>query len=294
MMRSQSPFKSIDGDLMAFRTAWLRAVALAWSNEEFRRTLVESPKQALEQYFSFTWPWQDPSVLDFRVRAEDEFQWIGDDWVWPIDKEDSLRLYLPLRPNLEPEERALALADYYDVRPSIFGTAGGGGATPRGNALITSASIDLTSNHSSVSIADVMLTNSPVRFGGHNPPAGGFVPSGASFMEFEVVLIAALAKAWDNPSFANLLEMHDATVLPAIRGYTTPWRLVIEVENDSEARWRPPQYSGKELIPSGWENLKAAELTLNLPSRPREVRDHPVALAAYNSTGAEYPFTCCA
>jgi hypothetical protein len=34
-------------------------------------------------------------------------------------------------------------------------------------------------------------------------------------------------------------------------------------------------------------------LKLYLPSKPRSLESEPVALAAYNASGAEYPFTCC-
>ena len=33
---------------------------------------------------------------------------------------------------------------------------------------------------------------------------------------------------------------------------------------------------------------------LNFPEKPQSIGEASVALASYNSTGAEFPFTCCA
>ncbi|MDP8999037.1 MAG: BMA_0021/BMA_0022 family TOMM bacteriocin [Myxococcota bacterium] len=284
---------TLDGDLMSFRTAWLRAVALAWSKDGFRTELLRDPIAALKTHLSFNWPWQ--GVLEFTVFEQPQFKWIGDDWVWPADGEDELTLRLPLTPlaagaqqtRLGIDDHVLALADYYAARPSIFGTTGGGGSTPRGGSLVTSAAIDLAPT-ASLSIGDYMLAPSSIQVGGHGPPPGGFVPSGGSFTDFEVVLISAMARAWENHAFAELLNTNFPLALQTIRGYSEPWRLILKIENDGSARWN------KTHAPSRWEGLSAHRLRLNLPSKPNAVSDRSVALAAYNATGAEFPFTCCA
>ncbi len=292
---------TLDGELMTFRTTWLRAVALAWTNGTFRSALVRDPKTALSDSFGFAWPW--PNVLDFEVAEQPHFKWIGDDWTWPADGEDQLSLRIPLEPmtnggsgapvRIAASNHALALADYYAIRPSMFGTIGGGGATPRGNSLVTSAAIDLT-ERASLSLGDYMVAGSPVRFGGHGPPPGGFVPSAGSFMDFEVVVIAAMAKAWENAAFAQLLDADFNLALTTIRDYTEPWKLILKVKNDPTARWSAATVGqGGKVVPSKWETLSAHKLTLNLPCEP-VIKDQSVALAAYNSTGAQFPFTCCA
>lgn len=276
--------RSIDGDLMSFRTAWLRAVALAWSDSGFEKTLRSNPMGALLERFKFAWPW--PKVIDFAVSVDQGLKWAGDDWVWPSDHEDCLTLYLPI--SKRPEEmRVVALADYYAQRPSIFGTAGGGGATPRGQSLITSAGLDIT-DAEGLPLSNFLLSGAPVRFGGNNPPPDGFTPSSGSFADFEVVLLSALAKAWNNQAFAELIQS-DKNLLVAlhtIRGYASPWRLILKLKDDGKAVWDANAHI--------WTHLTPHTLTLNLPDRPVAVNEQSVALAAYNSTGAMYPFTCCA
>jgi ribosomally synthesized peptide (two-chain TOMM family) len=301
-------YRTIDGQLMSFRTAWLRAVALAWSDKSFRGKLTgDDAIGAIEENFKFTWPW--PKELEFHVERQTEFQWVGDDWVWPADegKEDALTLRLPLKPKkvgkhqdeprdddpaIGPEERALALADYYHARPSIFGTSGGGGATPRGESLITAAAVETALP--ALPISDYTLTSSPIRFGGHDPPPGGFLPSAGSFTDFEVVLTAAMARAWENEAFADLLQKKTTflAALKSIRGFTSPWKLVLKVEDDTHARWMPRRVENKKRFPSEWIGLRKHKLTLNLPKEP-EINDRSIALAAYNSTGAQFPLTCC-
>ena len=160
---------TLDGQLMAFRTTWLRAVATIWSEMEdskdpnksrlykdlTRDKLTGDPKtlaaaakansagKALgERFPPFTWPWDHMSLAVRRSReTKNHLRWAGDDWVWCADEGDFLLLYLPLRPQLDQRVRARALADYYASRPSIFRgkSVGGGGATPRGTSLVNGA-----------------------------------------------------------------------------------------------------------------------------------------------------------
>jgi ribosomally synthesized peptide (two-chain TOMM family) len=262
-------------------------VALAWKERRFVKELEDDPKAALFDKFKFRWPW--PSALTLAVNVDEGLRWAGDDWVWPSDNEDSLTLYLPIskgRPKHE-SDRALALAGYYAQRPSIFGTAGGGGSTPRGQSLVTSAGLDVTDT-GGLPLSNFLLSSAPVRFSGNGPPPDGFTPSSGSFADFEVILISALAKAWNNEAFAELIQSDTSLsiALQTIKGYTSPWRLILRILDDETATWNPEQ-----MI---WAKLTPHVLALNLPDRPPAVSDQPIALAAYNSTGAEYPFTCCA
>lgn len=277
----------IDADLIRFRTAWLRAVAVAWRDPKFAKELKHDAKAALLNKFQFKWPW--PSALGFEVHVHEGLRWAGDDWVWPSDNEDSLTLHLPIskgRPENEAE-RTLALASYYAQRPSIFGIAGGGGSTPRGQSLMTATGFDVT-DAGGLPMSNLLLSHAPVRFSGNTPPPGGFTPSSGSFADFEVVLVSALAKAWNNDAFAELIQSDSdlQIALQTIRGYTPPWRLILKILDDKTATW-----NSKTMT---WTNLTPHVLALNLPDAPTAVSEQPIALAAYNSTGAEYPFTCCA
>ena len=325
---------SLDAQLMAFRTAWLRVVALVWYDMETRikrglpaegdgallKDLEATPQRVLEDKLGFAWPWGDTLrlVVDRAPVADKRLRWIGDDWAWDVNQAEQLTILVPLRPRYKEVNgkltslqehpdfdalQALALADYYDARPSIFGTVSGGGTTPRGRSLVTSASLDIA-DQALYSISDFLLTASPIRFGGKGPPNGGFIPSGATFLNLEVALVSGLAKAWGNALFANLLDATKtvATVgngggkgageqaLSTVRGYAPEWRLELRIEDDPDAFWIPPDGT----TPSYWTLPGKNVLKLNFPEKPEEVRDISVALAAYNSTGAEFPFTCCA
>jgi hypothetical protein len=316
---------TLDGQLLAFRTTWMRCIATIWSQMEAASS-TEPTDSALYQkmrldkdvkaatknnnagktlaltFTPFQWPWPDTLNL-FVQRFGDEpeqLRWIGDDWAWCEKNADFLLLRLPLRPKvsaktpLDPKYFVRALADYYHQYPSIFGTVGGGGGTPRGVSLVTSAALDVA-DAPALSISDYLLSSSPVRFGGHAPPPGGFIASAGGFLNLEVVLVSALAKAWGNLNFADLLDSTKKQVtlttpasaltgaaLSTIRGYTSPWRLV---EDDPTIQWDET---------SGWHDPTPHLLGLNFPEKPQSFSDLSVALASYNSTGAEFPFTCCA
>lgn len=266
---------NLDADLMRFRTAWLRAVAYCWASadgDQHARELQSNPKAFLKTKFQFSWPWE--SVIDFKVQLDQGLRWAGDDWVWPSDREDSLIVKLPIS-NAPPEaSRALALATYYAQRPSIFGTPAGGGSNLR-----SSAGSEVGAGSSGGSI----------RFAGTKPPVDGFTPSSGGFSDFSVVLVSALAKAWNNETFADLIRSDSKKLMAAlqsIRGYVSPWQLILKVEDDREASW--------DAKAMKWTNLAPHVIALNLPDRPKAVGEQGVALATYNGTGAEYPFTCCA
>jgi ribosomally synthesized peptide (two-chain TOMM family) len=138
----------------------------------------------------------------------------------------------------------------------------------------------------------------PLKFSGQEAPPGGFIPDGGSFLNFEVALLYVMAKAWESADFRALLtdvSAQDAAgirrdderlraILRTIRGFNPPWRLRLAIREDPDARWVPGR---------GWSLPKAHELILNLPRRPAEASHFSLALASYNATGAEFPFTCC-
>lgn len=276
----------MDASLMEFRTAWLRAVAQTWTDRAFHEALVSNPIGALASKFGFQWKWKD--TLDFKVRSDPRFAWVGDDWTWPADEaEDSLTLRLPIRqPAIEPGSRARALAEYYHLRPSVFGNPS---ATIEQSVLVPNAATPLKDPNVGETRTGTKARAGEIEFAGHQPPRNGFVPNASSFMDFQVVLLWAIGKAWENEGFAKLLLTNEslASALGSIRGYALPWRLHIVVKDDETASF---DASGS----GGWKGLSRHELSLNLPAPPKEVRDQSIALAAYNGTGAEFPFTCCA
>jgi ribosomally synthesized peptide (two-chain TOMM family) len=116
------------------------------------------------------------------------------------------------------------------------------------------------------------------------------MPSDTDFTAFSVALIAAMAQAWHDEEFRAVLLLDAAKALHTIRGYILPWNFAVVVKDAPRSRWQPrTEHEG----PSHWVFEERQVLQLNLPSKPSDLYSEPVALAAYNATGAEYPFSCC-
>jgi ribosomally synthesized peptide (two-chain TOMM family) len=269
-------------------------------DDTFRNNLItgDAIKHIQERFQEEEFPWCNLKLI---VRKNTGFYWDGEDWSWPEPQEDTgerLTLYLPIRPKtkIAPEKRARALADYYQERPSLFGNDTSG----RSRSLLGDELIVHIGNKKARSVfAEHSLKGNPIRRVRPNPVStSGFVADSISFLHFEVAVLAILAKAWENDRFASeiLNEQEDKqSALKAVRGYTSPWKLELSIKNDREASWNDEGVDPKgDPIPSSWVLPRLHQLELNLPEKPEQVRDQSIALAAYNTTGAEYPFTCCA
>lgn len=280
----------VTDSLMSFRTTWLRAVAHAWSDKSFKAKLLKDPMKTMGE-LELEWPW--PDTLHLKVSEGTGFQWIGDEWTWPnnSDLRESLTLYVPLKPpeKIRPDEHAIALADYYDMRPTLFGTS---------NSLLSQLD-GCSFQTSSVLAAGLKSAPAPVArtvFSSQQQPTNGFIPSETDFPNFEVALISVMAKAWENENFRNLVETDEdaSDVVSVCRGYVPPWSLTLKIRHDKSAVWGAPKGKGKSAKQSGnWSKLTPHVLRLNLPETPRDPKECSLALAAYNATGAEFPFTCC-
>ena len=79
--------------LMRFRTAYLRAIAGAWSDPELLEQLTTSPYASeagtgntitvLREY-GFDWersPWNN--VCQIQIVSGTRLEWTGDEWIWP-------------------------------------------------------------------------------------------------------------------------------------------------------------------------------------------------------------------
>jgi ribosomally synthesized peptide (two-chain TOMM family) len=291
--------------LLAFRTTFLRAIAQTWADREFKHALVADPAAALKKYFDFDWPWPERCVLKVE-EANGRYEWIGEDWVWAQTFWESLTMHLPLDPELHgiaPNHQAMALADYYRQRSSLFGDdwgkddppppKGGHPATPIGPVRDHRADLDPDRSNADL-VALPMPTLSFATLSaeaGFNspPPKYGFVPPESEFTAFKVVLVSVMAKAWRDDRFKALLEIDTKLAMSTIRGYRVPWALQFPVRPDPQARWQQPVGDR----PSFWYNEMPHTLKLYLPSKPKSLESEPVALATYNASGAEYPFTCC-
>lgn len=261
--------------LLEFRTTYLRAVAEAWADPDFGVKLKDHPRAALEDRFKFKWPW---SKLDLQV--EDAVGTTWDDagyWIWNPSLQESLTIGLPLDPPAQgPSPR---IDDPLVPGPPI-------GSPQRRPDLETKA------------LADYYRTNA-ILFG-DGQERGALMPAHEGFEEFQVVLLAAMAKAWVDPEFKERL-LDEAQCQKALEECTkrdpndtdpwkSPWKLKFVVKHDTESKWDP----GPDPNSGKW-NTKERPIILKLclPPKPADSKSSALALAMYNAAGAEYPFTCC-
>jgi len=201
------------------------------------------------------------------------------------------------------DKHAIALADYYTARPSLFGNQGAlrTGAIFRPDTLAVNRALART-----ISAQPGTRASAPSVFSGQPPRPGDpstFIPDQTSFLNFEVAMISLIAKAWESADFRELIKrpQNVPSALQTVRGYDPKWTMRISIVDDASAKWesgaQPATNGSRRAKPakqtSRWTNLTPHMLRLNFPNAPREARDHSIALASYNSTGAQYPFTCC-
>lgn len=284
-------------ELTEFRMAYLRAIATAWTNPAFEKELIEGDAVGLlKRTFGYDWPWEE--ALDLKIIRSGNFAWTGDDWSWPEKQKDKLTLHLPLEAReIAREHYAIALSDYYSTRPSPFGKGASPFTISQFNKIFSQVKVSAPNIFIKELFSDTPPPIEAFKFPGHGHPSGGFVPSRDSFLNLGVALLSLMAKSWVNAAFRKLVDDNTESTMGTIRGYKPPWQLTIDIEDDREARWSAGHEQQEDgvatWIPGSWSNLKQNVLTLHLPKAPEAGRDQVIALAAYNTTGAEYPFTCC-
>lgn len=258
---SEAPFPQL-------RAAYLRAIARSWQDPAYEKKLVDAvdlPRGALdllEQDFGFHFPFAVRFDIDVQKRPRWEPTttrgWVG--------YEDEFTIHLPQSP-AKVADRAAILARYLQEFPTLLGNPtrnSGAGAGDAGGPSEVNAASGLSC-------------------------AGAEVPS--SFAEFGVITGRVLALAWTDEAFAErLFDASDARVLiQDVLDYMVPWnfqlrfRLVEEPARDDDAYWK---------------NFPRNRILVHLPKLPHtpcdvdDVALQPIALAAYNDTGDQYPFTC--
>ena len=104
------------------------------------------------------------------------------------------------------------------------------------------------------------------------------------FAAFGVITGRLIALAWTNSVFFDsLVNPESADTVAVIQismDYIFPWNSRMEFK-------RRPQMDS-----SNWRSFPRTRVTLYIPRAPQEAEVHPVALAAYNGTGDQYPFSC--
>ncbi len=255
---SEAPFPQL-------RAAYLRAIARSWQDPTYEKKLLEAaarPRGALdllEEDFGFRFP--------FAVRFEVDVQkrpiwkpltsrgWVG--------YEDEFTVYLPQRPR-EVADRAAMLARYLQEFPTLLGNPMANPSAAAGAATDVEAATGLLG-------------------------ADAEVPS--SFAEFGVITGRLLALAWTDPAFAErLFDGSDARgLIQDVMDYMVPWNFQLRFRLVNEP------VSGDEDY---WKRFPRNRIRVHLPKPPQahgelaDVELQPIALAAYNDTGDQYPFTC--
>ena len=280
-----------NNDLIDFRTAYLRLIARTWLSDEYAQEVVSMTAQKLivhlEKEYGHVWAWPalDPVLKDQGAvwSPQETGGWHGEGFSGQI------KLMLPLDSSCikgPPKNRTKALADFYELRPSIFGK-NRKAKHPEGADGADDKKLDQAY---------------PLGLGDLR-----------DFLEFGGVLLRAIALVWGNSVGEEFVaKLQDRTsCLPALAGwlgYTSPWNMNIVIENDPNAAWNglltdeTPEAidDNKHIWRNGWldrktgaETIQHNQMILYLPRCPKDPQVLPVALASYNQTGPAYPFTCC-
>lgn len=104
---------------LEWSTVWMKCIARAWQDPEFKAALLRDPEHTLFSYFQFTLP---PTVrLQILELTPEQMQqkgygWRGNlsgqsGWLMPPNQ---LQMILPPMPQ-DPTMQAVALADYADT-----------------------------------------------------------------------------------------------------------------------------------------------------------------------------------
>ena len=121
-------------------------------------------------------------------------------------------------------------------------------------------------------------------------PFNNQVPSYESMLEFQEVYLLAIALAWKDETFKNMLLEHPKRALSHYYGYVCPWNLTLKVTEPPEGG--PEDYGWNTKEKDAW-HLPNSALTFGVPILPDENEEVCIALASYNDAGPTYLFTCC-
>ncbi|MGF1703720.1 BMA_0021/BMA_0022 family TOMM bacteriocin [Photobacterium makurazakiensis] len=253
----KSSFKSI----VSFRSAYLKAIAKSWTDEEFKNGLLED--NILEwKGFTDLLPNQEPLPWTAKIYVyipkplEDGFplntRWMPGPTAGWFGINDEFIINLPPAPE-ETEEYSNAIAAYNQMFPTLMGT---------------------TDDSDSEGLSE-------------------------DFVNFSCALLQAISLCWatqekdgsdTTPNFAEQLEQNGLEALTSLIGFVNPWGFNIKFKKAPEgARW--------DRSNQCWSGLYN-EVKLNYPAPPSQSGSFSddavkaIALAQYNADGMQYPFTC--
>ena len=252
-MSNNAPFTNL-------RYAYIRAIAHAWITDTVDDlvNLGASTLQHLESTYGFDFPFR----VDLRLRHDEGPNWSECDnqwkWRWP-----------PL-PTSPPCEGGPSEDEYTIWLPKTPSPNGG----------------------DNVQILADYCHEFPSMLGKSTVP-NAQTPD--DFTEFGLITVRLIAKTWSDPNFSIALFGTSRTPEQMTQlinnfnlaldhpSYKCPWAFNMRFEQyDTAMNPSSPDY---------WTSYPRTRITLAFPHKPdQDVL--PVALAAYNATGRQYPFSC--
>lgn len=105
------------------------------------------------------------------------------------------------------------------------------------------------------------------------------------FGAFGSITVRILALTWESELFRTALyTSNDSRVqIQDAMDYMVPWNFSLVIREAPGASSTSPAY---------WRDFPRSEITLHIPMRPETLAVEAAALAAYNDTGSQYPFSC--
>ena len=318
---------SLTRHLLEFRTTYLKAIAKAWENTEFKQELCK-PNNALKVFkkeFDYTCPWE----INFSITDDGAGPFYnalqGVYMVTPLSF-DKFVLYVPKKP--KRGNITLAAASFYNNSPWLLKYKSES-SLPK--SPIMPPILPYAKSAEDIYEDNVLLPQTSYDLG----------DSEKDFTDFGGAIFAALGLIWDNKKFKELfVSDSDATVYPPIEqsvtllkdwlGYEYPWDVDLVVREDPLADFvfletyknsngqvyiaaldgengnllasDGDKISDMELTSSEWQwawikegelfNSTPLGLVLSLPVKPDDGENCVLALTRYNTDGPGFPFTC--
>ena len=111
--------------IIEFQKVYVRVIALAWRDPEFKQALTDDARQALADYFGYILPWN----IDLEIFTDDtnpqpdgkRATWSPENNSWENVPNNSVTFGVP-RPPQDKESHSIALAAYSDAGPAYLFT----------------------------------------------------------------------------------------------------------------------------------------------------------------------------
>lgn len=253
------------------RAAYLRAIARAWRDPEYLQRLVNASNTLplgalplLELDFNFQFPFEIKFAISDQQGRRPVWTPVGTrGWFGIADRFD---VYLPDKP-ASADEQAAVLARYCAEFPSLLG------------ASRRRFECEDSGGHQRKKIKPVVARSRDDEHLIHPE-----VEAPTDFAEFGVITARLIALAWSDPVFAErLFTTPDARQLVQnAMDYMVPWNFQLKFH-----RVEGPSCDSDDY----WLEFPCSAITVFMPMTP-DADVEAIALAAYNDTGAQYPFTC--